>query len=261
VTIVELTDRLIPSQSREASKKLEMLLKKRGIDIATSKSVESVEKRGKLRLNLAGGDSIEADKALLSVGRRPDLSCIEGYSGKVRTDGGRISVDDRLRTGDGNIYAIGDCVAGPMLAHKASYDAIVACDNMMGLDRKADYSNIPNCIWTDPEIASVGLSEDEAKVKHKDVKVAKFPYLASGKAFLMGKSEGFVRIIGDADSKILGVEIMGEGACDLIAEAVLAKTAGITVKEWALSVHGHPTLSEVLQEAAHVFCGTPIHGL
>ena len=104
-------------------------------------------------------------------------------------------------------------------------------------------------------------SEEDARSKHPDLKIAKFPYLASGKALIMGKSEGFVKIIGDSGGSILGVEIFGVGACDLIAEAVLAKTSGIKIKDWARSVHGHPTLSEVLQEAAHVFCGTPIHSV
>lgn len=261
VTVIEMTDRLISMQSREASKKLETLFRKRGIEVFTSSKVESLDKGGPLKISVSGGRSIEVERALVSVGRAPNLDCIKDHKGKIREDNGRIVVDGHLKTGEDNVYAIGDCVPGPMLAHKASYDAMLACDNIMGLNRMADYSNIPNCIWTDPEIASVGLSEEYAKEKHPDSRVAKFPYLASGKAFLMGKSEGFVKIIGDAKSNILGVEMMGEGACELIAEAVLAKTAGVTVKDWARSVHGHPTLSEVLQEAAHVFCGTPVHGV
>ena len=261
VTIVEFTDRLIPTQSREASKKLEMIFKRRGMDVLLSSKAESVEKGNVLKLSVSGGKTIEAEKILVSIGRVPNIDCIKGVKCGVREDGGRIAVDDYLETGEKGIYAIGDCVAGPMLAHKASYDAMLACDNILGLKRKVDYSNIPNCIWTDPEIASVGLTEEDVKAKCPDARIAKFPYLASGKALIIGKSEGFVKIIGDAKGNILGVEILGEGASDLIAEAVLAKTANINIKDWARSVHGHPTLSEVIQEAVHVFCGTPIHSI
>ncbi len=261
VTIVEFTERLIPSQSREVSKKLEMIFRRRGIDVLVSSKAESVEKGEILKLSVSGGKTVEVEKILISTGRKPNVDCIKGSKCGVKEDGGRIAVDDYLETGEKGIYAIGDCVAGPMLAHKASYDAIVACDNILGSRRKADYSNIPNCIWTDPEIASVGITEEDAKAKYPDARIAKFPYLASGKALVIGKSEGFVKIIGDANGAILGVEIFGEGASDLIAEAVLAKTANINIKDWTRSVHGHPTLSEVVQEAAHVFCGTPIHSV
>ena len=261
VSIVEFTERLVPSQSRETSKKLEMIFKRRGIDVLVSSKCESVEKGKVLKLSVSGGKVIEAQKILVSVGRIANIDCIKGSKCGVSEENGKIAVNDHLYTGRANIYAIGDCVTGPMLAHKASYDAIVACDNILGSKRKVDYSNIPNCIWTEPEIASVGVTEEEAKAKYPNARVAKFPYLASGKAFVMGKSEGFVNIIGDSGGTILGVEIFGEGACELIAEAVLAKTSNIKIKDWARSVHGHPTLSEVLQEAAHVFCGTPIHSV
>ena len=147
------------------------------------------------------------------------------------------------------------------MAHKASYDGILACDNILGSSRHVDYSNIPNCIFTDPEIAGIGLNEDDAKAKYPDIKISKFPYLASGKACVLGKTEGFIKIIGRSDGTLVGVEIFGEGACDLIGEAVLAKTKGVNIKDWAYVVHGHPTLSEIYQEAAHIFSGTGIHSL
>ena len=253
VTIVEFAERLIPTQSREASKKLEIIFKRRGIDVLVSSNCESVEKGKVLKLFVSGGKMIEAEKVLVSIGRAANIECVKGLKCRVEKDSSRIAVDEHLMTGENNIYAIGDCVAGPMLAHKASYDALVACDNILGKNRKVDYSNIPNCIWTDPEIASVGFSEEDAKSKYPDARIAKFPYLASGKALIMGKSEGFVKIMGDPNGAILGVEILGASACELIAEAVLAKTSGISIKDWARSVHGHPTLSEVLQEAVRVF--------
>ncbi|MFA6320706.1 MAG: dihydrolipoyl dehydrogenase [Candidatus Omnitrophota bacterium] len=262
VTIVEFTDRLVSMQSREASKKLEMSFKKRGIDVLTSCSAESVSKSDSLKIQLSGGKSIEAEKILVSVGRK---AIVGGFgdleSLGIKLDDGKIAVDGCLRTSVNNIFAIGDCISGPLLAHKASYDGIIAVDNIMGDVRNPDYSNVPNCIWTEPEIASIGMCEEEAKLKCPDAKIAKFPYLGSGKAYLMGKPEGYVKIVGDKDGMILGVEIFGTGACELIAEASLAKTVGATINEWGRVVHGHPTLSEILQETAHVFCETPIHGL
>jgi dihydrolipoamide dehydrogenase len=251
VTVVELTDRIVPGQSREASKKLETALKKSGVEVITSANVESLKKSGgSMNVCMSGQKTVGAEKVLVSVGRRPatDELDLEHYG--VKTENGRIVVDENLRTSVQNIFAIGDCVAGPLLAHRASYDGMLACDNILGDARKADYSNCPSCVWTEPEVASVGLTEEEAKAKHPDCKVAKFPYLGSGKAYLLGRQEGYAKIIGDPGGRILGVEIFGYGACELIAEAVLAKTAGINIKDWAQAIHGHPTLSEILQEAA-----------
>ena len=248
VTMVELLDRILATQSKEVSRKMEQLFKKRGIAVRTS-----------TKFNLSSSPGLE--KVLVAVGRKANIEGLGLEEAGIEIENGRIAVDGNLRTRVKNIYAIGDCVAGPQLAHKASYDGITAVENILGEPRTVDYSNVPNCIWTDPEIASVGLTEEEAKAKYPDARAAKFPYLASGKAFLMGKAEGFVKIIGDAKGSILGVEIFGEGACDLIGEAVLAKQSGINIKDWACVVHGHPTLSEIFQEAAHVFCGTPIHSM
>ena len=261
VSIVELTDRLIPTRSREVSKKLETLLRKNGVDIHLSSSVEGLDRSGLMVLTLSGGKSMFADKVLVSVGRVPNIDGIglDGLGIKLRD--GRIQVDEFLRTEVPSIYAIGDCVAGPQLAHKASYDGMVACDNVLGLGTIVDYSNIPDCIWTDPEIAAVGLSEESARKIHNDVKVAKFPYLASGKAYLEGETEGFVKIVGTSSGQIIGVEIFGRDACNLIGEATLAKARGVTIGEWGRVVHGHPTLSEMFQETCAVFCGTPIHSV
>lgn len=245
VTIVELLDRILPTQSKEVSRKMETILKKRLVNIRTSTKFEI--------------GSCETEKVLISVGRKPNTENMGLEKCGIKIEKGRISVDENLRTDVKKIYAIGDCIAGPQLAHKASYDAMIAVENISGMNSKVDYSSVPNCIWTDPEIASVGLNEDEARIKHPDMKIAKFPYLASGKAYLMGKSEGFIKIIGNANGDILGVEIFGLEACDLIGEAALALKAGINIKDWSRVVHGHPTLSEIFQEAAHIFCGKGIH--
>lgn len=254
VTIVEMTDCLIPGQSREASKKLEYNFKRNGVDVCTSSMVEGLDNAGLVIVRIAGGKRIEAEKALVSIGRVPNIEGLGLEDLGIKVCKGKICSDERLRTDVPNIYAVGDCVSGPQLAHKASYDGILACDNILGVSRKTDYSNIPNCIWTDPEIASVGLCEEAAKAIHQDIKIAKFPYLASGKAYLEGEAEGFVKIIGTPVGEIIGVEIFGKDACNLIGEATLAKTRNIKIKDWSHVVHGHPTLSEILQEACHVFC-------
>ncbi len=261
VTIIELLDRLIAMQSRESSKKLEMIFKKKDIEVITSAKAESIEKGRKVKVKISNGQEKIAEKLLIAVGRTPNTNGIGLEELKIKKDKGRIIVDEYLRTEVGDIYAIGDCIGGPLLAHKASYEGILACDNILGKKRKVDYSVIPNCIYTDPEIASVGLNEDSARESNPDVKIAKFPYLASGKAFIIGKQEGFIKIIGDSKGNILGIEILGEEACDLIGEATLAKTMGINIKDMANVVHGHPTLSEIFQEAAHIFCGTGIHSI
>lgn len=261
VTIAELFDRIIPSQSQEASKKLQVIFKKRGIEVFTSSSVESVSGRAPLKASISGGRTVEADKVLVSVGRIPATGGLGLEEAGVKIEKGRIAVDEFLKTNVKGIYAIGDCVKGPLLAHKASYDGILACDNILGHARSVDYTNVPSCIYTDPEIASIGLGEEEAKAQFPGAKTAKFPYLASGKAYLMGKSEGYIKITGDKDGKFLGCEIMGEGACDLISEGVIFKTLGLNIKDLANIVHGHPTLSEIFQEAAHVFCGSAIHSV
>jgi dihydrolipoamide dehydrogenase len=219
------------------------------------------KKEGTIVVNLSTGAEVQAEKVLVAVGRQPETGGLGLDEAGVKTEKGRILVNDSLMTSVKDIYAIGDCIEGPLLAHKASYDAILACDNILGQNRKRDYSNIPNCIWTNPEIASVGQTEEEAKERNANVKIARFPYLASGKASIIGKNEGFIKIIGDDKGNVMGVEIFGEGACDLIAEAVLAKTIGLNIRDWSRVVHGHPTLSEITQEAAHIFCGVPIHSV
>ncbi|MBU0605064.1 MAG: dihydrolipoyl dehydrogenase [Candidatus Omnitrophica bacterium] len=259
VTVVEMMDRLVAGQSREVSKKLEYNFKRSGIEVFLSRVVEGIETSGNVTVRIAGGKSIDAEKALVSIGRVSNIEGLGLEKAGIRTRDGKICVDKYLRTEIPSIYAVGDCVSGPQLAHKASYDGILAVDNILGGERKADYSNIPNCVWTEPEIASIGLCEEDAKAAHPDAKIAKFPYLASGKAYLEGEAEGFVKVIGTPAGEIIGVEIFGKDACNLIGEAALAKTRGVNIKDWSRVVHGHPTLSEIMQEACHVFCGTPIH--
>ena len=244
VSIVELLGRILPTQSKEISRKMETILKKKGVTIHTSTKFDPEP------LASLGCRAGPVEKVLIAVGRKPNTEGLGLEKIGIKIENGRIAVDENLRTSVKNIYAIGDCVRGPLLAHKASYDGMVAVDNILGNPGTVNYEIVPSCIWTDPEVASVGLNEEEAKAKYQDVRIAKFPYLASGKAYIMGRPEGFIKIIGDSNGNILGVEMMGEEACDLIGEAVLAKSAGININKWAHVVHGHPTLSEIFQEAA-----------
>ena len=248
VTIVEMLDRILSTQSKEASRKMEIIFKKRGIDVRTGAKFDLLSVPGE-------------EKVLVAAGRDPNTDDLGLEEVGIKREARRIVIDKNLRTAVKNIYAVGDCVAGPLLAHKASYDGILAVDNILGIPRETDYSNVPNCIWTTPEIASVGLTEEEAKAKYPEARVAKFPYQACGKAYIMGKPEGFIKLIGGPGGDILGVEIFGEEACDLIGEASLARSIGVNIKDWAHVVHGHPTLSEIFQEAAHIFTGTAIHSL
>jgi len=261
VILLETFDRLISSQSKEASRKLEQIFKKRGIEVFTGVTVDSIIRKPKLSLRTKDGKTIEADKILVSVGRTASVDDLGLQEAGINVRDKTIETDEYLRTSAGNVFAGGDCVEGPLLAQKASYDGILACDNILGQKRKKDYLNIPGCIYTDPEIASVGLSEEEAKARDPEARTVKFPYLASGKAFLMSRTEGYIKITGDRDGRIAGAEIMGAGACDLIGELVTARTLGIRIKDLATVVHGHPTLSEIIQEAARSFSGSAIHSI
>lgn len=261
VSIIEYTDRLIPALSKEASRKLETAFRKRGVRIFTSVSAKSLVKSGGLTIvGLSSGAEVMTEKILVSAGRSPDTDMPGLKDIGIALDGkGRIAVNDRLEAKGHNIFAIGDCVSGPQLAHKASYDAFIAVDNIAGKDRRPDYSVIPNCIWTEPEIAAIGINDEEAKTHGPNARIVKFPYLASGKAYIKGRTDGYVKIIGDSDGRLLGAEIFGEGACEMISEIALAKSQGIRIGQWVHAVHAHPTISETVQEALHLFLGTPIH--
>lgn len=259
ITIVEMSERLIPGQSREASRRLEQYLRKSGINIITSSRVCSSEVCGMVRMSVSGGKTLEAKKVLVSAGRAANIDNLGLDAAGIKVSNGKIFTDEYLKTNIANIYAVGDCIAGPQLAHKASYDGMVACDNIMGKKRKADYRFIPTCIWTDPEIACVGVSEESAKEKSLNYKIAKFQMSACGKACIDGSTDGYVKLIGSDDGRVVGVEIIGSDACNLIGEAAVAVSSGISIADWSRVVHGHPTLSEIFQEAGHVFCGTPLH--
>src|SRR4029077_16951156 len=229
-----------------------------------SKVSEVVKKDGALQVRFStGGEggSVDADQVLLAVGRVPYTQGLDAEKAGVKLDRGRVVVDDHLRTTADGVWAIGDVIGGIMLAHVASYEGVCAVENIAGhSDRVPDYHAAPNCIYTDPEIAHVGLGEKEAKDRGVAGKGGKFPFAAAGRALTLGQTEGFVKVIADAGSgKLLGAHMVGPRATDLIAEATLAIQNGLTLDQVDLTIHAHPTLPESFMEAALAAEGRAIH--
>ena len=236
-----------------------------GGEIHTDSKVSRVVKQnGDLQVQFStGGEggAVDADQVLLAVGRVPYTHGLDAEKAGVKLDRYRVVVDEHLHTDADGIWAIGDVIGGIMLAHVASYEGICAVENIAGHSRRVpDYSAAPNCVYTEPEIAHVGLGEKEAKEKGIAVKVGRFPFAASGRALTLGQSEGFVKVLADPDSgKLLGAHIIGPRATDLIAEATLAVQNGLTLEQVDLTIHAHPTLPESLMEAALAAQGRAIH--
>ena len=265
VTIVEMLEEILPRQDLEIVKCVRNFLEKQGIAIRTAASARDIEQTAaglQLTYTMNGEtDCITVEKVLMAVGRRPDFSAV-GQMPLLMTKTGLV-VDDYLRTSIPNIFAIGDVTGKSMLAHVASHQGITAVQNALGLSVKMDYSVIPSCIYTQPEVACVGLTEEEARDRFGDnMRVARFPFAASGKALAMGESEGFVKIVSEGRyNEILGVHIVGPHATELIAECATAIKLECTVDELAQTIHAHPTLSEAVMETAAVLLGHPIHVL
>lgn len=235
-----------------------------GADVHTNTKVEKVVKhKGGLQVQFsAGGEggAIDADQVLLAVGRVPYTHGLDAEKAGVKLDRYRIVVDEHLHTDADGVWAIGDVIGGIMLAHVASYEGVCAVENIAGHKRTPDYHAAPNCIYTDPEIAHVGLGEKEAKEKDVAVKVGRFPFAASGRALTLGQTEGYVKVLAEAETgKLLGAHIVGPRATDLIAEATLAIQNGLTLEQLDLTIHAHPTLPESLMEAALAAQGRAIH--
>src|SRR6266851_592025 len=235
-----------------------------GVIQTNAKVTEVVKAKGGLQVQFsAGGEggAVDADQVLLAVGRSPYTEGLGAEEAGVKLERGRVVVDPHLRTTADHVWAIGDVIGGIMLAHVASYEGVCAVENIAGhADRVPDYHAAPNCIYTDPEIAHVGLGEKEAKDKGLEVRVGRFPFAASGRALTLGQSEGFVKVIADAGSgQLLGAHIIGPRATDLIGEATLAIQNGLTLEQLDLTIHAHPTLPESLMEAALAAQGRAIH--
>lgn len=268
VTVVEMTDGLLPGADRLLVRPLAERLKSRFKAILLSTQVLKLEATNEgVRAHLQGQD-VEAtapvfDRVLISVGRRPSSQGLGLENTKVQTDGrGFIQVDERRRTAEERIWAIGDVVGEPMLAHKAHYEAKIAVEAMLGEPAVVDYRAIPAVVFTDPEIAWCGLTETELRKQGRqdEVEIVNFPWAASGRAMTLGRTEGMTRLLIDKKTEqVLGVGIVGQQAGDLIAEAVLAIELGATARDLALTIHAHPTLSETIMEGAEVLHGTATH--
>lgn len=265
VTIVELTDQLLPGTEPDLVRLPQRNLEKRGAKILLKSKVLSLEKRENgvnVRVSTPTGEVVvEASVVLVSVGRAPLTAEMNLAGIGVKTDAkGYIVTDERMKTSAEGVYAIGDVRGQPLLAHKAMKEGAVAAEVVAGLPSAADWKTVPWAIFTDPEIAGVGLTEKTAVEAGLEVKRSRFSFGALGRALAGGEGEGFVRIISDAKTGlVLGAQIVGPEASNLISEAALAVEMGATVDDLALTIHPHPTLPEALMEAAEVAAGRPIH--
>src|SRR5438552_3231155 len=265
VTVLEMLPQVLAMVDADLVAVYSKHLSKVGGEIHTDSKVSEVVKRNgalQVRFSTGGeGGAVDADQVLLAVGRTPYTQGLDAEKAGVKLDRGRVVVDDHLRTSADGVWAIGDVIGGIMLAHVASYEGVCAVENIAGHgDRVPDYHAAPNCVYTDPEIAHVGLGEKEAKEKGISVKVGKFPFAVAGRALTLGQTEGFVKVIADAESgKLLGAHIIGPRATDLIAEATLAVQNGLTMEQLDRTIHAHPTLPESLMEAALAAQGRAIH--
>lgn len=262
VTVIEMLDQLLPGLDIELVRVVERTLRKLGVE-SHVKARAKWAKDGKVGAQLADGSEIEvpADKVMVVVGRRANSDQIGLETTGVKTDAaGFIQVNSQMQTNVPGIYAIGDVVGLPMLAHRASKQGIIAAEVISGQASAADFKAMPSCIWTDPEIATVGLTEAEAKRQGYDPVVGKFPFTALGRAIAVGETEGFVKVVADKESEqILGVHMVGSDVTDLISEAALAIEMGATLEDLALTVHPHPTLPESLMEATEAAKGKAIN--
>lgn len=265
-TLVELLPRLMPLEDEEISKELEKSFRKQGIKSLVGTKLEKVEKTdagvrvtGK---DAKGGDvTLEAEMLLVAVGRMPFIEGLGLEGTKVRVERGAISVDEFCRTGEPNVYAIGDVIPTPWLAHLASKEGILVVEQIAGQHpHPINLRHVPSCTYCDPEVASVGLTEAKARELGYDVKTAKFPFSASGKARILGEEEGFVKVVSETKyDELLGVHVIGPHATEIIHEAIVALHLESTAEELGRAIHAHPTVSESVMEAAEGIHGLTIH--
>ncbi|MFQ5950847.1 MAG: dihydrolipoyl dehydrogenase [Candidatus Geothermarchaeales archaeon] len=265
VTVVEMLDTLLPGTDRDIVRVVTRALKREGVTVHVSSTADGIEKRdGKAVVTVStpgGKREIEADKVLVTVGRKPNTAGLGLDGVGVNVDEhGFIRTDDMMRTSVKGIYAIGDVTGQPFLAHSASKEGIVAAEVIAGLPSVADHAAVPAAIFTDPEIATVGLSEEESKREGYNVSVGRFPFGASGRALTAGGGEGFVKVVAEEDTgRVLGVRMVGRDVSDLISEAALAVEMGASAEDIGLTIHPHPTLPESLMEAAEAVRKRAIH--
>ena len=265
VTVVEFLPRIAAMFDEDITQALQKLLQKQGIKFHLGTGVESAEKtKGGVRLTAVRGDKkveLEAEKVLVAVGRKPNTGGLGAAEAGVELDErGCIKTNAEWQTNVPGIYAIGDVVAGPMLALKAEQEAVAAVERMAGQAGRVNYNAIPSVIYTSPEVAVVGLTEAEAREKGHEIAMGVFPFQANGRAVAGGHADGLAKVIADkASDRVLGAQILSANASELIAEAVLLMEFGGSAEDLARTIHAHPTMSEGLREAAHATTGEPLH--
>ncbi len=259
VTVVEFTDKLAGSMDTQMCKELQKVLKNQGFEFHLNSAVTGVNVKGPGDVDVTVVNNskdekfnINADRVLVSIGRRPYSEGLGLEALGIKKDQrGFVKINDRFQTNVPNVYAIGDLVRGPMLAHKAEEEGISVAEIIANGHGHVNYNTVPSVIYTWPELASVGMTEEEGKATGKKLSVGTFPFMANGRARAMGSTQGMVKIIADADTdRVLGVHILGARASDMIAEAVIAMEFAATSEDIARSFHAHPTLAEVMREAA-----------
>lgn len=267
VTVVEMTDQLLPGVEPDVVKVVARGLKKRGVEVFLKAKAAGMKKaKGGVSVEVVGEgkpQTVEVDKVLVAVGVRPNTEELDlARAGVTLTPKGFIEVDERLRTKAPSVYAVGDVTGPPLLAHKASKEGVVAAEIIAGRETRYDVRAMPGVIFTDPEIGVVGFTEAQAREKGYDVMTGSFPYAASGRALSVGSPEGLVKVVGDRKSgRLLGLHVCAPVASDLVSEGALAIEMGATVEDLALTVHPHPTFSEATMEAAEAALGHAIHVL
>ncbi len=265
VTILEGMDEILAAFEKQMSSIVKRNLKKKNVDIFTKVKAQGVEEteNGVIVTYEEKGEEkkLEAEYLLVTVGRKPNTDEIGLEQVGVELDErGFIKTDKQCRTSVGNIFAIGDIITGPQLAHKASYEGKIAAEAIAGHSSEIDYLGIPAVVFSEPELATVGYTEAQAKEEGLDIVAAKFPFAANGRALALNAAEGFMKLITrKEDGLVIGAQIAGPGASDMIAELGLAIEAGMTAEDIAMTIHAHPTLGEITMEAAEVALGSPIH--
>jgi dihydrolipoamide dehydrogenase len=260
VTVVEFLDRILPMVDEEITKQVTGMLEQMGVKVYTSARVTGISEDA-VRFEKDGkSEQVGASKVLMAVGRGPDPGGIDCEKLGIRTERGAIVTDSFMRTTVKNIYAVGDVNGKAMLAHTASAEGIVAAEHLCGHQKEMDYNRIPSAIYIQPEVACIGLTEAQAREKYGDVKIGRFPLVGNGKAKVAGDDRGMIKVITEPRyQEIVGVHIFGLHATDLIAEAAVAMNLEATAEEVAMSIHPHPTISEIYHEAFHAAMDKAIH--
>jgi dihydrolipoamide dehydrogenase len=260
VTVIEMMSQILPGLDVATAKRLLPVFKKAGLDILLGKKVDRLEIVGKTVKAVFDGETREFDRVLVATGRKPNLSVFEGTGIQAALEGNFLKISPNFETTLPNVFAIGDCVPGPMLAHKASYDAYVLASQWLSTSLQADYGTVPCCVYTYPEVAWVGWSEEQAQAQGVAYKVGRSLFSANGKALAAGEPDGQIKTLVSEQGKLLGAVLWGPEVSNLIMEPTLVKRCGIDLHAFEQVIHPHPTLAEVFQESFENAFGEGVHG-